>query len=322
MFDRPLLFTASQDIWGYLFNIVGQILLLLVACTSVLAVLFIFMFIIGESIPFFQDRGFTELFASNKWNPTREENPSFGALGQVFGSILVTIAALTLAVPLGLLAAVFLSDIVPFRIRQIVKPIVEVLAAIPSVAYGFFAAVVVAPWLQRQGILREWMHLTSGACGLNGAIMLAIMAVPTIVSVSEDALSAVGRDLREGSYALGATRAETIVRVIMPAAHSGLLAAVILGMMRAIGETMVVLMAAGGGTQLPTPWYDPRQWWFMLGKPIGTMTAVVARETPEAATGSVHFHAMFAVGLVLLVFTFVLNLASEHFVRATRRGRS
>ena len=306
VFDRPLLLTPGQDMLGWLTRRVSLALLQLVAFTCVLSVLFIFVFIVKESLPFFTSEHAGELLGSTQWHPTDKVQPVFGAWAMIFGSLYVTAGALLIAVPIGILAAVFLSDIVPFSVRQIIKPVIELLAAIPSVAYGFFAALVFAPWLQ------EHFGLPSGTNALNCSIILAVMAIPTIVSISEDALSAVGRDLREGSYALGATRAETIMRVIVPAAGRGILAAVILGMMRAVGETMLVWMASGNANQIPHPWWD-------ITTSVRTLTATIAGEMAETAQNTTHYHALFALGLLLLVITFGLNLASEALVRRKRK---
>ena len=283
--------------------------------------------------------------------------------------------AVVVAVPLGIAASVCLSDLLPFNVRQIVKPVIEILAAIPSVAYGFFALVVFAPLLQNHGgailsagtwmilgpifgllvvvlgdliidklrnvvknaklagavvfpilgilaftfIYRLASHLSgveisSGTNALNVAVILGIMALPTVVSVSEDALQAAGRELREGSYALGATRAETIIKTIIPASTSGILAAVILGVMRTIGETMVVWMASGNAARLPDPWYNMLQ-------PVRTLTATIAGDMGEAdhVTGSSRFHVLFAMAFCLLAFSFIMNLASEIIVKRSRK---
>lgn len=304
-FDRPLLLTPGKDFLGYMAGRVGQAVLLLITTVSVLAVLLIFVFIIREAFPFFTHYSLGSFLGSKQWFPVAHPS-EFGSLAIVAGSAYVTLGALLFSVPIGLLAAVFLSDLVDFQVRQIVKPIIEILAAIPSVAYGFFAVMVVAPWMQKH------LGLSTGTNALNAAIILAVMAVPTIISVAEDSLSAAGRDLREASYALGATRAETIVKVMIPAAHSGIIAAIILGMMRAIGETMVVWMASGNATQIPSPWWD-------LGQSVRTMTATIAGEMGETPVGSPHRQALFAIGLILLVFTFSLNLVSEHFLARAKR---
>ncbi|MFW6065653.1 MAG: phosphate ABC transporter permease subunit PstC, partial [Planctomycetota bacterium] len=232
--------------------------------------------------------------------------PDFGAISLFAGSAYATLGAIVIAGPVGILAAVFLSDIVPFGVRQILKPVVEILAAIPSVAYGFFALLVVAPWMQ------ERLGFSTGTNILNVTIMLSIMAIPTVVSIAEDALTAVGRNLREGAYAMGCTRAEMLVKVVIPAAHSGIIAAVILGMMRAVGETMLVWMASGNATQIPHPWWD-------ISQSIRTLTATIAGEMAEAEKGGVHYRALFALGLILLAITFGLNLVSEYFLRRARR---
>ncbi|MFW5922832.1 MAG: PstC family ABC transporter permease [Planctomycetota bacterium] len=346
--------------------------LFIVTASSAAAVLFIFFFIGRDAIPFFQSRGFQEFFTQKEWYPA-SDNPRFGALTIFFGSGMVALTSTLIAVPLGVAASVCLSDILPFRMRQVAKPILEMLAAIPSVAYGFFALVVLAPLLQKRGglllgvtaavlctgllvlvlllvsdllasrfqgaaqtVVRVvvtifgggaglWgiyaiynrlgqVEISSGTNALNVSVILAIMALPTIVSVSEDALQAVGRDLRQGSYAMGATRAETVLKVVLPAASSGICAAVILGFMRAIGETMVVWMASGNAAQIPEPWYN-------LLEPVRTLTATVAGDMGEAdqVTGADRYHVLFAMALSLLVISFVLNLLSEWAVRRNRR---
>lgn len=305
-FDRPLLLTAAQDFRGWLLGHLGRWAITAVAGVSVAAVLLIFIFIIKESWAFVATHGLGELLGSTQWYP-KGSPETFGALALLGGSAYVTVGSMLLAVPVGLMTALCLSDMVPFGVRQIIKPAIEILAAIPSVAFGFFAIMIVAPFMQNT------LGLRTGANILNASLILAIMAIPTIVSVAEDALSAVGRDVREASYALGATRAETLVKVVVPAAHNGIIAAIILGMMRAIGETMVVWMAAGGSRQLPTPWWN-------LAESIGTMTATIAAEMGETPVGSDHRRALFAIGLVLLAFTFLMNLVTEYFLRRVRKA--
>ncbi len=315
-FTRPLLLSPSQDLLGFVLGYLGRGTLFIITLVSVLAVFLIFWFVIREAIPFLQGDSvsgivarLTEFLTGRNWYPEAEGHPEFGAFPAIVGSVYVTTAALVLSVPIGLLCAVFLSDMAPFGLRQAIKPVIEILAAIPSVAYGFFAIIVVAPWLQHT------FGFPTGANALNAAMILAIMAVPTIISVAEDSLSAIGREIREASYALGATRAETLLKVVIPAANSGIIAAVILGMMRAIGETMVVWMAAGMASQIPSPWWD-------LSQSVRPMTATIAQEMGETARGTVHYYALFAIGCVLLVFTFGMNLISEHFMaRIHRRGK-
>ena len=367
-----LLLSNRARRWQRLLNIFGTGFLLAVTSLSMFAVLFIFYFITRDALPFFHLQGFKQFFTSTHWYPSAS-TPEFGALAIFVGSGLVTLGAVLVAVPLGITAAVCLSDVLPFSTRQVVKPVIEILAAIPSVAYGFFALVVFAPLLQEKGghILQvaSWVigtpvaallivvvsdlltdsfsithrarirwalmaalagaalfglwklgvslggiTITSGANALNVSIILGVMALPTVVSVAEDAIQATGRELREGSYALGATRSETILKIILPAASSGIMAAVILGVMRAVGETMVVWMASGNAAQIPQPWYNVLQ-------PVRTLTATIAGDMGEAdqATGSSRFHVLFAMALCLLVFSFACNLASEWGVRRTRR---
>lgn len=346
----PLLLSKRAGRMGRAGSLLGRGALLLVASTSALAVLSIFYCVVSEALPFFTAEGFTEFFFSKSWYPSREP-PEFGALAIFVGAGLVTLGAALVATPIGVCAAVCLSDILPFRLRQTIKPIVEILAAIPSVAYGFFALVVVAPllltffvsgmaaaraperlapavrtvsglalaaaafWgLARVAADLGALRISSGANALNVSIILGVMALPTVVSVAEDALQAVGRGLREGSYALGATRAETVVRVVMPAASSGVFAALALGVMRAVGETMVVWMASGNAAQIPKPWYN-------LLAPVRTLTATIAGDMGEAdhVTGSSRYHALFAMALCLVAVSFALNLAGEVSMRRARK---
>jgi phosphate transport system permease protein len=348
--------------------LVGRSVLIAVASSSLVALLFIFYYIIRDAVPFFRIEGFAEFLTSTRWYPSREE-AEFGALSIFVGSGLVTLGAVVVAVPMGVLAALCLSDILPFSLRQVAKPVIEMLAAVPSVVYGFFALVVFAPLLQEHGggmlAAGMWLvfapialiataalsdilsarfsgrsrvaariafgsaigaflavmlvrlngflgdlQIASGTNALNVSVILGIMALPTVVSVSEDALAAVGRELREGSYALGATRAETLLRVVVPAAKSGIMAAVILGVMRAMGETMVVWMASGNAARIPSPWFN-------FVEPIRTLTATIAGDMGEAdhVTGSARYHVLFAMALCLLVFAFIMNLVSEWISR-------
>jgi phosphate transport system permease protein len=369
---NELLISAGARRFRRLGALFGHSLLVAVASSSIIALLFIFYFIMRDALPFFRIEGFKEFFTSAHWYPSREES-EFGALAIFVGSALVTLGASIVAVPLGVLAAVCLSDILPFSVRQVAKPVIEMLAAIPSVVYGFFALVVLAPLLQTRGgsvlAIGAWIVLaplalvsvavasdavasrtpvraraaaravsaalmgaaavlalivlggflsrlpvSTGTNAFNVSVILGIMALPTIVSVSEDALNAVGRELREGSYALGATRAETLLKVVVPAAGSGILAAIILGVMRAVGETMVVWMASGNAARIPSPWFN-------LLEPVRTLTATIAGDMGEAdqVTGSARYHVLFAMALCLLAFAFVMNVVSEYAVRRSRR---
>jgi phosphate transport system permease protein len=301
-----LVLTYGQDLKGYLFKHLGRLGLFILTSTSVLAVFLIFLFVVMEALPFLGRFNVVEFLTSRAWYPEHQPNPEFGVLALIVGSVYVTAAALVFSVPVGVLAAVFLSDVVSFRVSTVVKPIIEILAAIPSVAYGFFAVLVLAPWLQ------EHLGFATGTNALNASLLLSIMALPTIISVAQDSISATGRELREASYALGATRVETIFRVVIPAAHSGIIAAIVLGMMRAVGETMVVWMASGNASQIPHPWWD-------LSQSVRTMTATIAGDMGETEKGSDHYRALFTVGLLLLVMTFLLNIVSEFFLARAKK---
>jgi phosphate transport system permease protein len=303
---QPLLLTYSQDVKGYVLSYLGRSVLFLITCTSVLSVFLIFIFVGREAVPFLTRFSITEFLTSTKWYPEAEA-AKFGALALIAGSAYVTFAALVFSVPIGVLAAVFLSDVVSFRVRNVVKPLIEILAAIPSVAYGFFAVLILAPWMQSK------FGFSTGTNALNASLILAVMALPTIISVAEDSISAVGRGLRQASYSLGATRMETMLRVIIPAAHSGIIAAIVLGMMRAIGETMVVWMASGNAAQIPHPWWD-------LSQSVRTMTATIAGDMGETAKDTPHYWALFTVGLLLLVMTFLLNIVSEYFLARAKKA--
>lgn len=341
----------------------GRSLLFCITAIPTIAVVFIIFFITLEALPFFSDLGRTfEFFTSTDWSPSQAD-PHFGALAIFFGTAMVTIGSCAVAIPLGITTAICLNEIVSANVSKIFKPIVELLAAIPSVAYGFFAIVVFAPVLQNHGgaliaaaiavigipmaiiaafpvgeLLHEkifrgkgpkfalfaisialfagavcmaaksalGVEVSSGTNALNASIVLAIMALPTIISISQDALAAVGRDMREGSLALGATRFETIFKVVLPCAKSGIAVAVILGLMRVVGETMVVWMASGNALKIPEPFYN-----FL--EPVRTLTATIAGEMGEAdqSTGSQRYHVLFAMSLCLLVGGLLMNACSQ-----------
>ncbi len=291
----------------------GRSVLLAFTSIAALSVLAIIVFIARDSLPFFEKNSLFTFFFSTAWFPTHSP-PEFGAAAIFVGSLLVTFVAVLIAVPIGVFAALCLSDIISFQLRQIVKPIIEMLAAVPSVVYGFFALTVFAPWLQNLGKTFSWLSIDSGANALTASLVLSMMALPTIVSVSEDALQAVGREMREGSYALGATRAETLLFVVLPSASSGILSAILLGTMRALGETMVVWMASGNAAQIPSPWWD-------ITQPVRTLTATIAGDMGEAdqMTGSAHYHVLFAMGLCLLLFGFACSLIGERIVAAQKK---
>ncbi|MCL1985060.1 MAG: phosphate ABC transporter permease subunit PstC [Betaproteobacteria bacterium] len=265
------------------------------ALSSLLALFSIMLFLFVEGLPLFASYNPLDFFFGALWYPTAEP-PEFGIFPLIAGSVSVTLLATAIAVPLGVLTAAYLTEIATSGVRRIVKPFIELLAALPSVVIGFFGMVVVAPFLQTIFDLNTGLNL------FNAALMLAFMSVPTICSVAEDAIFAVPRALREASLALGATAWETTVKVVLPAALSGIGTAVMLGMSRAIGETMVVLMVAGGAAMLPGSVFDP----------VRPMPASIAAEMAEAPFRGGHYHALFATGLVLFLFTLCCNMLAHH----------
>ena len=278
----------------------------LVQLAGILAIVFVVLilaFLLRDALPVLKTVSLGAMLGGDRWSPTAEP-PKFGFLTLILGSLYVTVGALILAVPLGLACAVFISEVAPPAWREALKPAVELLAAVPSVIFGFLGLLLIGPWLQKILNLPVAQFL-----GL-GSLLLAFMALPTIVSVSEDALRAVPRALRHNSLALGATEWQTIRGVTFPAARSGLLAAVLLGMGRAIGETMTVLMVCGNAPIIP------QGLGAFLG-PVRTMTATIASEMGEVAVGSSHYSALFMIGLLLLLLTLAVNLGAEALVRRT-----
>jgi len=265
---------------------------------SVLTLVLIVVFLFREGIPIFKEVSVADFLFGQEWYPTYDP-PSYGIWPLIIGSAVVTIFSCLIAVPLGILSAVYISEIAPASIKDVTKAIIELLAGIPSVVLGFFGMVVVAPFLQ------ETFDLPTGLNIVNASVILAIMAIPTISSISEDALYAVPSEFKEASYALGATKHETITKVIMPAALSGISTAVILGMARAIGETMVVLMVAGGAAAIPESIFDS----------VRPMPASIAAEMGEAPFGSGHYHALFATGIVLFFLTLIFNLIADYLAQ-------
>ncbi len=267
------------------------------AIFSILALFGIITTLFMEGIPMFKEVSFSEFFLSSQWYPTNEHQ-SFGALALLIGSVVVTIGALIIAVPIGLGSAIYLSEIAGSRTKEIVKPMIELLAGIPSVVYGLFGMAFLAPFLIRN------LGIDSGLNIFTASIVLGIMIIPIISSMSEDALSTVPRALREASYGLGATKWETITRVVVPAAKTGIIGSFVLGFGRAIGETMVVIMVAGGAAQIPSSVFDP----------VRPLTTSIAVEMAETVLGSIHFHSLFALAIMLFVITFITNLFTELFL--------
>jgi phosphate transport system permease protein len=260
---------------------------------SILLVVLIFLFLLREGLSVFKFTSLKDFLLGENWYPISDP-PRFGILPLILGSLLVTLGALILSIPLGIGAAVFISEVAPAWIRDWLKSGVELLAAIPSIVIGFIGIAVLAPWV------RDLFSLPTGLTALTGSIALAFMAMPTIVSIAEDALTAVPSAYREASLALGATRWQTIYRVVVPSAASGILGAVMLGVGRAIGETMAVMMITGNAAVIPRS----------LLQPVRTLTATIAAEMGETVQQSPHYFALFAIGIVLFVITFLINFGA------------
>lgn len=279
----------------------------LIALISLLSLAGIMYFLFSEGAPIFEHVAFSDFVFGQHWYPT-EDPPVFGILPLIAGSVTVMLLSGLIAIPLGIMTAAYLSEIASVKIRSVVKPFIELLAALPSVVIGFVGMVVVAPFLQNV------FGAPSGLNLFNASLLLAFMAVPTICSITEDALQSVPRALKEASLALGATRLETLYKITFPGAFSGTATAVMLGMSRAIGETMVVLMVAGGAAILPETIFDP----------VRPMPASIVAEMAEAPFRSDHYFALFATGIVLFVFTFLFNYVafkvSEKFKLKAQAG--
>ena len=266
---------------------------------AVLVLAGIFLLLLTTAVPAFREIDPKEFFGGKIWDPTSPEQAKYGILSQIVSTLLVTLGAMIMAVPLGIGAAAYLSDVASLRVREIVKPVVEILAGIPSVVVGFLGITLFGP------AIAKIFNVGHGLNALNGSVLLAIMALPTIISISEDSLNAVPRSYAEASLALGASRWQTLVRVRIPAALSGIIAAVMLGMGRAIGETMTVLMATGNARSFPHG----------LLQSIRTMTSNIAIELGEVPYYTTHYYALFAIGLVLFVMTFIVNLVADVILR-------
>jgi phosphate transport system permease protein len=265
-------------------------------------VFLIFLFLLKDSLSLFREYPLKEFLLGREWLPISDP-PRFGVIPLVLGSILVTFWAIVICVPLGVGAAMFISEVAPKPLKHVLKSLVEILAAIPSVVLGFLGIIWLGP------VLRDTFGLSTGMCGLTGSLLLAFMALPTIISISEDALTGVPRMYREAAFGLGATRWQTLWRIILPSASSGIMAAVMLGIGRVVGETMVVLMVTGNAPVMP----------HSILRPLRTLTATIAGEMGETVSGSEHYFALFAVGLVLFAITFAVNFIADLFLRRARK---
>lgn len=272
--------------------------------SSIIIVLMIFLFLLREGLPALNEVALSDLFTT-RWYPIEDY---FGILPLFSGSLLVTFISIAIAIPFGVGTAVYIAEIAPQRVKEILKPMIEILAGIPSVVLGFIGIVFLSP------TLRELLNLPTGLTAFTGALLLALISIPTIVSVGEDALNAVPQSYREASYALGITRWQTIWRVTLPAARSGVLTAVMLGISRTLGETMAVMMVTGNA---PTIFKGIQS----LFKPARTMTATIASEMGEVASGSTHYHVLFFIGIVLFLFSLIINIISNHFSEKNRKDK-
>ncbi|MDD5574622.1 MAG: phosphate ABC transporter permease subunit PstC [Candidatus Omnitrophica bacterium] len=269
-------------------------LILLCGLASIFFVILIFLFLLKEGLALFKIESPLKFLFGKSWYPISEP-PRLGILPLILGSLLVTAGAAVISVPIGVGCAVYIAEVAPLRIREVLKAGIELLAAIPSVVLGFIGMVTLVP------LVKNMFHLPTGLTALSGSIMLAFMAMPTIVSIAEDALYSVPKTYKEGAFALGATHWQTIWRVMLPAASSGILAAVMLGIGRVIGETMAVMMITGNAAVIPRS----------ILAPVRTLTATIAAEMGEAVVGSEHYFALFAIGIVLFVISFAINVTAD-----------
>jgi phosphate transport system permease protein len=269
---------------------------------TIVFVVLIFGFLFKEGFSFFKEYGIFNFLTGKLWYPT--SNPAmYGVLSLIVGSLLVTLGAIAIAVPLGIMAALYIAEIAPSWIRDVLKSGVELMAAIPSVVIGFVGMVTLVP------VIRTLFDIPTGLTAFSGSIMLAFMAMPTIVSISEDAIRSVPWSYKEGAYALGATKWQTIRRIVLKTAMPGIIAAVMLGIGRVIGETMAVMMITGNAAHIPSSIFEP----------VRTLTATIAAEMGETVKGGLHYRALFAIGLVLFAITFIINFIADLFLNKNRK---
>lgn len=272
--------------------------------SAIIFVGMIFLFLLLESLPALREVDLSNLLSA-RWYPIEEY---YGVLPLIGGSLIITVGATMIALPFGVGTAIYLSEIAPRWLRDTLKPLVEILGGLPSVVLGFLGMLILSPYL------RIWLNLPTGLSALAGSILLGGIAIPTVVSISEDALDAVPRSYRDASLAMGATEWQTIWRVTLPAARSGVLTAVMLGIGRAIGETMTVMMVTGNAPILPTGIKD-------LLSPVRTMTATIAAEMGEVANNSTHYHILFLIGIILFLISLVVNVTASAVVFRQKKSQ-
>lgn len=280
------------------------IIIMSISSVGIFVMLFILLFLIKEGLPVLKETTLSSIVAGTDWYPT-ETPPALGMLPLIAGSVAVTLLSSLIALPISLFIAIFISEIASQKMKNILKPILELLGFLPSIILGFLGMVVIAPWLQSRFAILSGLNL------LNASILLGFLIIPIVGSLAEEALSAVPREIRNASFALGATRWETISKVVFPAALPGILSACLLGIMRGMGETMVVLIAAGGAALIPISLFDP----------VRPLTSTIAAEMGETPVGSTHYHALFFAGLILLLITLGINLLSS-WIESKRKVKS
>ncbi|MEN1760038.1 phosphate ABC transporter permease subunit PstC [Anoxynatronum sibiricum] len=278
-------------------------IIFILGMTSIVILALIFIFLISSGFSVFRDVPLIDFLTGRFWYPN-SVNPQFGILPLILGSLWVTAGAILISVPIGVGCAIFIAEVAPPKTRTTLKVIIEFLSAIPSVVLGFIGIVVLSNWV------RLSFDLSSGFTLLTGSILVAFMAMPTIISISDDAISSLPKEYREASLALGATRLETIFHVLVPAASSGIIAGVMLGIGRAIGETMTVMMVTGNAARIPTSLLQSGR----------TMTATIAAEMGDTVRQSTHYHSLFAIGIVLLIMTSCINLVADYVLRRAQKG--
>jgi phosphate transport system permease protein len=297
----PTALPPKRTAWS---EVAAESLIKASGAVAIAFVVLIFAFLLREGLPAFTEVPLDRLL-NTRWYPTENY---FGLWPLILGSVIVTLGAALIAMPIGLLTAIFIAEIAPRWLREILKPTIEIVAGIPSVVLGFFGVVTLSSFV------RETLNLPTGLTAFTGSLILAYMALPTIVSVAEDALDAVPKSYRDAALALGATKWQTIWMVTVKAGRTGILTAMMLGIGRAIGETMAVMMVTGNAARMPLS-LDA------LFYPVRTMTATIAAEMGEVAQGSTHFHVLFAIGIVLFVITFIVNfIASLAIFRQSKRS--
>ena len=268
----------------------------------IIFVFLIFLFLFKYSLSLFIHYHLKDFILGRRWLPVSTP-PSFGIIPLFLGSIYVTIVAIIISVPVGIGTAMFIAEVAPGFLKNTLKALIEILAAIPSVVLGFIGIIWLGP------SLKHLFHLSTGMCGLTGSLLLAFMALPTIISMSEDSIISVPKSFRQAAFGLGATRWQALWRIILPSASSGIIAAIMLGIGRVIGETMVVMMVTGNSPVIP----------HSILQPLRTLTATIAGEMGETVSGSEHYFALFAVGLVLFIITFTINFFADLSLQRGKR---